>query len=350
MQHSDVGLGRRPDLDAELSALGMDRVSAGRVLAQYTDRWMVATPGTPTQPRLVSARGRLRLAADGAPVTGDWVALDGDDAIVAVLERRGSVVRRAAGAASDAQVLAANVDLALIVEPLPDPNARRIERFAALAAAGGVRAALVLTKADLEPDAWQAATPLARGAGLLDALTVSATAEEGLGGLRALLTPGETAVLLGPSGAGKSTLANSLLGAERQATSAVRAHDGRGRHTTVTRELLALPGGALLIDTPGIREVGLWESAEGAFVDIESAAVSCRFADCAHDAEPGCAVRSAVDPERIAAWRKLAREQAWIEDRKAAARARQDFGRKLARQQRTKGDTANGRFGRSRDD
>ena len=335
MQHSDVGVDRRTDLNSDMTALGMGRLTVGRVLAQYTERWLVATPGEQQHVRLVPARGRLRRATEGPPVTGDWVALDADDAIVAVLERRGTIVRRAAGPASDPQLLAANVDLALITEPLPNPNPRRIERFAALAAAGGVAAALILTKADLDPDAWQAATPLARRVGLTDVITVSATTGDGLGVLRSILTSGATAVLLGPSGAGKSTLANSLLGADRQATGAVRAYDGRGRHTTVVRELLALPGGALLIDTPGIREVGLWDSADGAFADIEAAAVNCRFSDCAHDAEPGCAVRNAVDQERIAAWRKLAREEAWIQDRKAATRAQREFGRKLARQQRT---------------
>lgn len=335
MQYADAGVDRRTDLNAELTALGMDCLTAGRVLAQYTEQWLVATPGEQEHVRLVPARGRLRHATEGPPVTGDWVALDADDAIVAVLGRRGTIVRRAAGPASAAQVLAANVDLALIVESLPDPNPRRIERLAALAAAGDVPAALVLTKADLDPDAWQTATPLARTVGLTDAITVSATTGEGLGALRSLLTSGETAVLLGPSGAGKSTLANSLLGTDRQATGAVRAYDGRGRHTTVVRELLVVPSGALLIDTPGIREVGLWDSADGAFADIDAAAAACRFTDCAHDAEPGCAVRDAVDQERIAAWRKLTREQAWIEDRKAANRAQREFGRRLARQQRT---------------
>ena len=350
MQHSDVGVDRRTDLNAELTALGMDCLTAGRVIAQYTERWLVATPGEQQHVRLVPARGRLRRATEGPPVTGDWVALDADDAIVAVLERRGTILRRAAGPVSDAQLLAANVDLTLIIEPLPNPNPRRIERFAALAAAGGVPAALILTKADLDPDAWQAATPLARRVGLTDAITVSATTGEGLGALRSILTSGATAVLLGPSGAGKSTLANSLLGADRQATGAVRAYDGRGRHTTVIRELLALPGGALLIDTPGIREVGLWDSADGAFADIEAAAVNCRFTDCAHDAEPGCAVRNAVDQERIAAWRKLAREQAWIQDRKAATRARLAFGRKITRHQRTNADIHNPGAGRPPDE
>lgn len=310
MQHSDSGVGRRPDLNAELTALGEDCLTAGRVLAQYTERWLVATPGEPQHARLVPARGRLRHAPEGAPVTGDWVALDAGDAIAAVLQRRGAIIRRAAGHTSDGQVLAANVDLALITEALPDPNPRRIDRLVALATAGDVPVALILTKADLDPDAWQVAAPLARRVGVTDAITVSTTTGEGLGALRSMLISGATAVLLGASGAGKSTLANALLGADRQATAPVREHDGRGRHTTVTRELLTLPGGALLIDTPGIREVGLWDGAGATFADIDAAAVSCRFADCAHDSEPGCAVRGAVDQERLSAWRTLAREQA----------------------------------------
>jgi len=267
-------------------------------------------------------------------VTGDWVALDADGVIAGVLERRGTITRRAAGPMSQPQVLAANVDLALIVESLPDPNARRAERLLAIASAGGASTALVLTKADLDPDAWQMAAPLARRIGVVDAVAVSASTGEGLATLRAMLTPGATAVLLGASGVGKSTLANALLGADRQATGAVRASDGRGRHTTVAREMLALPGGALLIDTPGIREVGVWEGDGDAFADIESAAVTCRFSDCAHDAEPGCSVRATVDPERIAAWHKLVREQAWIDERKAAAQARRESGRTITREHR----------------
>ena len=334
MQYFEAGVSFRPDLDVELKAGWGDGVTVGRVMAQHTDQWLVAGSELPGSRRLAHARGRLRHSAEGPPVTGDWVALDGDGVIVGVLERRGTISRRAAGPLSERQILAANVDLALIVESLPDPNARRAERFVAIASAGGVVASLVLTKADLDPDGWQTATPLARRLGLVDAAAVSASTGDGLGTLRAMLTSGETAVLLGASGVGKSTLANALLGADRQATAPVRESDGRGRHTTVTREMLALPGGALLIDTPGIREVGLWEGAGDAFADIESAAVNCRFADCAHDAEPGCAVRTTVDPERIAAWRKLVREQAWIEDRKAANQQRRQFGRTLAREQR----------------
>jgi ribosome biogenesis GTPase len=220
-----------------------------RVLAQHRGRWLVCAGDTP---QLLPARARLRAMP---PVTGDWVIVDDGGAIADVLPRAGTIVRRAAGARTEAQVLAANVDLALIVEPLPEPNPRRAERLIALAGAGGVPSALVLTKADMATD--MVAARLARSLGVADSVAVSARQGTGLELLRQLWRPDETAVLLGPSGAGKSTLANALLGHERQATGAVRAGDGRGRHTTVARELLTLPGGALLIDTPGIREVGV---------------------------------------------------------------------------------------------
>jgi len=143
-------------------------------------------------------------------------------------------------------------------------------------------------------------------------------------------------VLLGPSGAGKSTLVNALLGYERQAIGEVSEHNGgRGRHTTVTRDLLTLPSGALLIDTPGIREAGLWDGGVvQTFADIEELAARCRFSDCQHNGEPGCAVRADGDPERVAAWQKLAREQAWVEDRRTAALARERLGRSYNRIQR----------------
>jgi ribosome biogenesis GTPase len=330
MQADSAGLGRRPGLQAELDALGDPGLTAGRVLAQHRGHWVVATLDG-AEPRLLQARGRLR---DTPPVTGDWVAIDSQGSIAALLERRGTVMRQAVGGPTAAQVLAANVDLALVVESLPDPNERRAERLAALGLADGVPAALVLTKADLDPGAQSTAARLARRLGLGDAVAVSALEDDGIGLLRTLLEPGATAVLLGPSGAGKSTLVNALLGEDRQATAPVRAGDGRGRHTTVTRELIPLAGGALLIDTPGIREVALWEGAEASFADIERLAAECRFADCGHDSEPGCAVRDAVDPERIAAWRKLRREQERIEDRKAAALAREESGKAISRQAR----------------
>jgi ribosome biogenesis GTPase len=307
-----------------------EKSGLGRVLAQHRGRWLVATEDD-EKPRLLPARGSLRATP---PVTGDWVELDPGGAIAAVLERRGTLVRRAAGEATAAQVLAANVDLALVVESLPDPNERRAERLVALALAGGVPAALVLTKSDLAEDGQAVAARMARQLGLADGVAVSAHDGAGLAILLTLLAPGETAALIGRSGAGKSTLVNALLGENRQATRPVRAGDGRGRHTTVTRELIELPGGALILDTPGLREVGLWDGAGATFAEIDELAASCRFADCRHDTEPGCAVRDAVDPERLAAWRKLEREQARLEDRRAAARARKASARTLAREGR----------------
>ncbi len=286
------------------------------MLAQYRGLWLVAP--SDEDPKLVPARGRLTET----PVTGDRVGLDEGGAIAANEPRAGTIVRRAPGPVTGGHVLAANVDLAIVTEPLPDPKARRLERFAALAASGGVPVALVLTKADLSEDGYLTAAQLARRLGVADSIAVSAVTGEGLGVLRQVLLPGTTAVLLGASGTGKSTLVNALLGQERQKTGAVRASDARGRHTTVTRELLALPGGAFLIDTPGIRVAGLWDGTGDSFADIDELATRCRFADCGHDSEPGCAVRAELDPERIAAWRKLQRELEWVNDRRAASRAR----------------------------
>jgi ribosome biogenesis GTPase len=299
-----------------------------RVLAQHRGRWLVCVGDTP---QLLTARARLR---EHQPVTGDWVLVDAGGAISEVLPRAGTIVRRAAGPRTEAQVLAANVDLALVVEPLPEPDPRRAERLIALAGAGGVPSALVLTKADTATD--MVASRLARSLGVADSVAVSALHGTGLDLLRLLWRTGQTAVLLGPSGAGKSTLANALLGDDRQATGDVRASDGRGRHTTVARELLTLPGGALLIDTPGIREVGVWDGTGGAFADIDALAAGCRFADCRHETEPGCAVRGAVDEERLEAARKLEREQAWVDDRRAATRAREALGRQRWREERAR--------------
>jgi ribosome biogenesis GTPase len=229
-------------------------------------------------------------------------------------------------------VLAANVELVLVVEPLPEPNERRAERIVALAQSGGVPALLVLTKADLDPAGAQGAAALGRRLGLADGVSVTVHDETSVAAVARLLEPGSTTVLLGPSGAGKSTLVNALLGHEQQATGELMSDGIRGRHTTVTRDLLALPSGALLIDTPGIREAGIWDGGVAAtFADLEALALRCRFADCGHTNEPGCAVREEGDPERLEAWRKLEREQTWIEDRRAASLAREKSGRSYKR-------------------
>jgi len=323
-----AGLGRRDDLAAELAATGERDLTPARVLAQNRGFWLIAPPGE--TPRLAPARGRLR---GEAPVTGDWVGVEGSGAIACVLERRGALVRRIADSATESQVLAANVDVALIAEPLPDPQEGRIERLAALAVAGGVKAVLLLTKADLDPDAHLTAAGLARRLGFAEGLALSATVDQGLAPLLQVLEAGSTGALLGPSGAGKSTLVNTLLGTERQKTGSVRA-SGVGRHVTVSRELIPLPNGALLIDMPGLRQVALWTGGEEAFPEIEELAASCRFGDCQHESEPGCAVRGGVDPERLEAWRKLQREEGWVRDRQAAARERERSGRGSARRVR----------------
>ena len=247
--------------------------------------------------------------------------------------RASAFVRAAAGTAVVPQVVAANVDVALVVDAVP-PNVRRLERYLALAWESGAEPVVVLTKRDLAdalPGGLDAAlADVAAVAPGVRVLATSAVTGEGLDALGGLLAPGRTAVLLGVSGTGKSTLVNRLVGAARMRTGDVR-DDGKGRHTTTHRELVRLPGGALLVDTPGMRELRLWDADDGlarAFDDVTSLAAACRFVDCAHDAEPGCAVRAAVDAgtlpaERLASWRALARELAW-QARRADARAQSE--------------------------
>jgi ribosome biogenesis GTPase len=263
------------------------------------------------------------------PCAGDWVALDDDRRVAAILPRRtafvrGGVARESRGGLSGdshGHVLAANVDVALIVEPAaPDTSLARIERLLALAWQSGATPHVVITKADLAADPLALTASVAAVAPGAGVHAVSAATGEGLAAIRTVATG--TSVLLGPSGAGKSTLVNALAGGEVMRTQAIRASDGRGRHTTTHRELIAIPGG-LVIDTPGVRRVGLFDVDEGlsrAYADIEALAAECRFGDCAHESEPDCAVLAAVAsgdlPERrLAGWRKLRREAEWIASR-----------------------------------
>jgi ribosome biogenesis GTPase / thiamine phosphate phosphatase len=306
-----------------------------RVSAAHRDAWVLATP---QGDRRAVVSGRLRHEALGPadlPAVGDWVAatsptqVDDPAVIGAVLPRR-TVFRRSSGDSSrhpgarpaDEQVLAANVDVALVVAGLDhDFNLRRLERYLAVAMAGGANPVVILNKADVAGDVDGLRAAAAAAAPGVDVRAISARTGEGVAALAAAhLASGRTAVVLGSSGAGKSTLVNALVGRERQRTREVRGDDSRGRHTTTHRELIRLPGGALLIDTPGLQSLGVAGAADGlgaAFADIEDLAMACRFRDCRHEHESGCAVRAALgdgslDPARLASHRKLEREAAYV--------------------------------------
>jgi ribosome biogenesis GTPase len=310
---------------------------------------------------LVTQRGGYRLmAADGErdavasgrlfknteeterPTTGDWVAFEprtpNEPAFIqGVLPRRTVFIRPAADRKGGAQVLAANVDVAFLVTSLnADLNLRRLERYLSVARESGSQPVIVLTKSDLsaDPEAEVAAVEaIAEGAPVL---AISSKTGHGLDAVSAWLEPGRTAVLLGMSGVGKSTLVNVLAGHEKMATAEIREDDGRGRHTTTHRELIMLPSGGLILDTPGIRELGLWDADAGlaaTFADIEALAAACKFSDCSHGREPGCAVRAAVesgalDPDRLRSYEKLQAEMAYEhrrEDPRAAAENRKHW-------------------------
>ncbi|MFF3379351.1 ribosome small subunit-dependent GTPase A [Streptomyces sp. NPDC002680] len=279
--------------------------------------------------------------------TGDWAVVEpvGDPRYVRTyLPRRSAFVRSTSSKRSEGQILAANVDHAIVAVSLAvELDLGRVERFLALAWESGAQPVVVLTKADLVPDATtlsyfvQDVEATAPG---VPVLTVSSTNGDGVDVLAAVVSDG-TAVLLGQSGAGKSTLANALLGVDVMEVQATRDADGKGRHTTTTRNLLALPGGGVLIDTPGLRGVGLWDAGTGVgqvFAEIEELAVGCRFQDCAHTAEPGCAVLEAVDSgvlgqRRLDSYRKLLRENQYIvakTDARLRAEIRKDWKKKGA--------------------
>ena len=311
----------------------------GRVVAHHRGRYVVRVDGT-DRDAIVGGRFMHDLVdATALPAVGDFVLLadtpaeDGITRIERVLPRRGVFIRKAAGESAEPQVMAANVDLALIATALPhDLNLRRLERYLTLAWESGATPIVVLTKADLVDDVAAAIAEASRVAVGVDVIAISTQTMTGIAELAARIERGMTAVLLGSSGVGKSTLVNALLGAERQRTAAIR-EDGKGRHTTTYRELLELPNGGFLIDTPGLREVGLWMAESGierSFDDVESLAKDCRFADCAHQTEPDCAVLTAVangilDADRLDSWRALHRELAFLErkqDPTAAAEAK----------------------------
>jgi ribosome biogenesis GTPase len=299
----------------------------GRIAIQHRSGYRLVTEAGE-----IDARASRRLMDSAAeierPATGDWVAAEARDGAVLVqhvLPRSSAFVRRASGPRGGAQVVAANVDVAFLVSSLNgDLNLRRLERYLATAYESGARPVIVLTKADLSETVADQVAQVEAIAFDTPVLPLSSRTGEGLDALAEHLQPGRTAVLLGMSGAGKSTLLNALAGEERMDTGAIREADDRGRHTTTHRELVLLPSGSLILDTPGMRELGLWDADEGlatAFSDIEALAEACRFGDCQHRTEPGCAVLAALadgslQQDRWLAYEKLEAELAF-ERRKA---------------------------------
>ena len=285
------------------------------------------------------------------PCAGDWVVLcawpDHRTTIEAVLPRRTLIVRATAGGQSHGQLLAANVDHAAVVEPLdPEPNPGRIERLLALAWASGAKPVLILTKADLVRRPERVVAQIEQLAPGTDVIAVSARTGAGLDRLRPMIGRGRTLGLLGPSGAGKSTLVNALAGTTVMVTQAIRRADGRGRHTTSHRALIPLPGGGAVLDTPGLRGVGLQEEAadglELVFADIDELAAACRFRDCRHEREPGCAVRGALangdlTARRLESWRRLRGELSWRGRRATEIRQRYEHRRAAGRPPRSAG-------------
>jgi ribosome biogenesis GTPase len=324
MPHDLKALGWNPRLAEAFAPHAADGLVPARVALEHTHIYRVFTEAGEWLAR-VSGRLRHRAAARvDFPAVGDWVAIEpstegGDARIRAVLPRSSRFSRRAAGDPTEEQIVAANIDTVFLVSGLDaDFNPRRLERYLVVAWDSGATPVIVLNKADLVDDATPIVEDVRALAPGVDVHAVSCRTPGSVDVLRPYLGDGQTGALLGSSGVGKSSIVNQLIGQELLKTREVRASDSRGRHTSTVRQLVMLPGHGILIDTPGMRELQLWETGEAVvdtFADIEGFAADCRFRDCKHLSEPGCAVRAAVNAGEISSTRlesfhKLAAEQA----------------------------------------
>lgn len=329
-----------------------DQYHPGRVAVEQRGLYTVYCEAGEVTAAVAGKMMRDALLREDYPAVGDWVLLtdpgQGQRAVIhGILPRFSKFRRKVAGLVSEEQIVATNIDIVFICMGLDGNfNIRRLERYLTAGWESGALPVIVLTKSDLAHDLEEQVNRVKDVSVGADVVTISAVTGSGLDEVRACLKDGKTGALLGSSGVGKSTLINHLLGWERQVTGEVRQTDGRGRHTTTHRELILLPGGGLLVDTPGMRELQLMDAGQGldgAFEEIQALAASCRFRDCRHQDEPGCAVRDAIaggrlDEGRLESYVKLQKEQA-LADRKAALR--------LARLQKTrrKEPSRNGRPG-----
>lgn len=336
-------LGWNPFFEAHCADIETESLVPARVAAEHRERYDIwAAAGVLT----ARTSGRFRyveLETGERPAVGDWVAVEarpdeGSAIIHRLLPRRTSLVRKEAGVRTSGQVLAANVDTVFLVTSLNQEfNPRRTERFLSLIYEGGAEPVIVLNKADLCADVAEWESRARSVAGPVSVHALSALKGDGLDAIGAYCRPGRTIALIGSSGVGKTTLTNRLTGSDALKVREIREDDARGRHTTSSRQLVRLPEGGLLIDTPGLREVGLWEASEGVgetFADLEDLAAGCRFSDCRHESEPGCAVQAALDegtldPGRYRSYLKLRRELAFID-------RRQDQWARLAEKKRWK--------------
>jgi ribosome biogenesis GTPase / thiamine phosphate phosphatase len=308
LQHLTLeDLGWSGDVAEAFATRARPGLQPGRVAAQHGPVLTVLTARSAVQ-AMVSGRLKHRARDAGElPAVGDWVVLterqgEGTGTVHDVLPRRSGFARKVAGRVTSEQIVAANVDKAFVLSSLnSDLNLRRIERYLTLAWDSGAAPVVVLTKADLCGHVEDAVLDVEEVALGVPVHAVSAVSGAGMGALEPHIARGRTVAMLGSSGVGKSTLVNYLMGDEVQVVRAIRSDD-RGRHTTTHRELLVLPGGGLVIDTPGMREIQLWDAGGGvgaAFADVESFASLCRFGDCRHSSEPGCAVKDAIATGRL---------------------------------------------------